>query len=52
MVRDYGYCSNQSRGMRKKAGIDNQVPALVGSAASSAAFRRNLARLIQDMELT
>ena len=41
MVRYYGYYSNKSRGMRKKAGIDDQVPALVQSAVSSSAFRRN-----------
>lgn len=29
MVRYYGYYSNKSRGMRKKAGSDDQVPALV-----------------------
>ncbi|MCP3889217.1 MAG: IS91 family transposase, partial [Desulfobulbaceae bacterium] len=39
MVRYYGYYSNKSRGMRKKAGIDDQVPALVESAVSSTAFR-------------
>ena len=31
------------------AGIDDQVPALVESSASSAAFRRNWARLIQKI---
>ena len=46
MVRYYGYYSNKSCGMRKKAGIDDMVPALVESALSSAAFRRNWARLI------
>ena len=49
MVRYYGYYSNKSRGMRKKAGIDDQVPALVESAVSSIAFRRNWARLIQKI---
>jgi hypothetical protein len=49
MVRYYGYYSNKSRGMRKKAGIDDQVPALVESAVSSSAFRRNWARLIQKI---
>jgi hypothetical protein len=28
----HGYYSNKSRGMRKKAGSDSQVPALVESA--------------------
>lgn len=30
MVRYYGYYSNKSRGMRKKAGADNELPALMG----------------------
>jgi hypothetical protein len=34
MVRYYGYYSNKSRGMRKKAGSDDQVPALVESNES------------------
>ncbi len=34
-VRYYGYYSNKSRGMRKKAGTDDQVPALIASAVSS-----------------
>jgi len=49
MVRYYGYYSNKSRGMRKKAGIDDQVPALAESAVSCVAFRRNWARLIQKI---
>jgi hypothetical protein len=49
MVRYYGYYSNKSRGMRKKAGADDQVPALTESAVSCAAFRRNWARLIQKI---
>jgi hypothetical protein len=49
MVRYYGYYSNKSRGMRKKAGSDDQVPALVESTVSSTAFRRNWARLIQNI---
>ncbi len=49
MVRYYGYYSNKSRGMRKKADIDDQVPALAESAVSSVAFRRNWARLIQKV---
>jgi hypothetical protein len=35
--------------MRKKVGMDEQVPALVESAVSSKAFRRNWARLIQKI---
>jgi hypothetical protein len=49
MVRYYGYYSNKSRGMRKKAGSDDQVPALVKSGILSAAFRKNWARLIQKI---
>ena len=49
MVRYYGYYSNKSRGMRKKAGMDDQVQALVESSVSSTAFRRNRARLIQKI---
>jgi hypothetical protein len=49
MVRYYGYYSNKSRGMRKKAGADDQLPALVESAVCSKAFRRNWARLIQKI---
>jgi hypothetical protein len=45
-LRYYGYYSNKSRGMRKKAGTDDQVPALVESNLSCTAFRRNWARLI------
>jgi hypothetical protein len=35
--------------MRKKAGMDDQVPTLVMSTVSSKAFRRNWARLIQKI---
>jgi hypothetical protein len=49
MVRYYGYYSNKSRGMRKKAGIDDQVPVLIESALSAAAFYKNWARLIQKI---
>jgi hypothetical protein len=49
MVRYYGYYSNKSRGLRKKAGSDDPVPALVESAVSFSAFRRNWARLIQKI---
>ena len=31
MVRYYGFYSNKSRGLRKKAGTDDQVPALIDS---------------------
>jgi hypothetical protein len=49
MIRYYGYYSNKSQGMRKKTGMDDQVPALVESAVSSLAFRRNWARLIHKI---
>jgi hypothetical protein len=48
MVRYYGY-SNKSRGLRKKAGIDDEVPALIDSDISRQAFRKNWARLIQKI---
>ena len=47
MVRYYGFYSNKSRGLRKKAGTDDDVPALIESEASSKEFRKNWARLIQ-----
>ncbi len=49
MVRYYGYYSNKSRGLRKKAGTDDSVPALIESEVSSKEFRRNWARLIQKI---
>jgi hypothetical protein len=49
MVRYYGYFSNKSRGLRKKAGTDDQVPALIESEISTKEFRRNWARLIQKV---
>jgi len=33
--------SNKSRGLRKKAGTDDQVPALIESEVSSKEFRKN-----------
>jgi hypothetical protein len=47
MVRYYGYYSNKSRGLQKKEGTDNEVPALIESEVSSQQFRKNWARLIQ-----
>jgi hypothetical protein len=38
MVRYYGFYSNKSRGLRKKAGTDDQVPALIDSDISRQAF--------------
>ncbi len=49
MVRYYGYYSNKSRGLRKKAGTDDEVPALIDSDISRKAFRKNWARLIQKI---
>ena len=49
MVRYYGYYSNKSRGLRKKAGTDDEVPALIDSDISCKAFRKNWARLIQKI---
>jgi len=37
------------RGLRKKAGTDDQVPALIDSDISPQAFRKNWAPLIQKI---
>ena len=47
MVRYYGFYSNKSCGLRKKAGTDDAVPALIESELSSKEFRKNWARLMQ-----
>jgi len=49
MVRYYGFYSNKSRGLCKKAGTDDQVPAWIDSDISQQAFRKNWARLIQKV---
>ena len=49
MVRYYGYYSNKSRGIRKKAGTDDEVPALIDSDISRKTFKKNWARLIQKI---
>jgi hypothetical protein len=49
MVRYYGFYSNKLRGLRKKAGIDDEVPALIDSDISRQAFRKNWVRLIQKI---
>jgi len=49
MVRYYGFYSNKSRGLRKKAGSDDEVPALIESEVSQKEFRKNWARLIQKI---
>jgi hypothetical protein len=43
------FYSNKSRGLRKNAGTDDQVPALIDSDISRKAFRKNWARLIQKV---
>ncbi len=48
-LRYYGFYSNKSRGLRKKAGTDDQVPALIDSDTSRKAFRKNWAQLIQKI---
>ena len=45
-VRYYGFYSNKSRGLRKKADADDGIPAIIPSAMSSKEFRQNWARLI------
>ena len=47
--RYYGYYSNKSRGLRKKAGVDDRVPALTETGMASKEFRQNWARLIQKI---
>ena len=49
LVRYYGYYSNKSRGMRKKAALDEQVPFLIDTDIDSKEFRKNWSRLIQKV---
>ena len=49
MVRYYGYYSNKRRGMRRKSGAKEEVPAFMELVLTSAAFRKNWARLIQKI---
>jgi hypothetical protein len=49
IVRYYGYYSNKSRGLRKKAGMDDAVPALIDAEMAPNEFRKNWARLIQKI---
>jgi len=49
LVRYYGSYSNKSRGLRKKTGTDDEVPALINSDISHKAFRKNWARLIRKI---
>jgi hypothetical protein len=48
-VRYYGYYSNKSRGLRKKAQLDDQIPTIMPGQMSSRQLRRNWARLIQKI---
>lgn len=48
-VRYYGYYSNKSRGMRKKAGADDAIPVIMPNEMSSKELRQNWARLIQKI---
>ena len=45
----WSFYSNKSRGLRKKAGTDDQVPALIESEVSPKEFRKNWARFIQKI---
>ncbi len=48
-VRYYGWYSNKSRGMRKKADLDDTIPAVISNEMSSKEFRQSWARLIQKL---
>gem|GEM_PF-3170013 len=48
-VRYYGHYSNKSRGMRKKAQMDDQIPTVAPGEMSAKQFRQNWARLIQKI---
>jgi len=50
-VRCYNWYSNKSRGMRKKAGTDEAIPAVMSNDMSSKEVRQNWARLIQKIYL-
>jgi hypothetical protein len=49
MVRYYGYYSNKTRGLRKKAETDDNISAIVKNEMSSQEWRQNWARLIQKV---
>lgn len=49
MVRYYGHYSNVSRGKRKEAGTDDDVPCILDAQGDEKTFRRNWARLIQKI---
>lgn len=48
-VRYYGFYSNKSRGLQKKASTDDEVPALIQSTISPKEFRDGWVRLIQKI---
>ena len=48
-VRYYGYFSNKSRGMRKKADADDTISTIMPNELSSNEARQNWARLIQKI---
>jgi hypothetical protein len=48
-VRYYGYYSNKSRGLRKKAQADDQFGIIMPNPMSSSKFRQNWAHLIQKI---
>ena len=49
MVRYYGHYSNVSRGLRKKARTNDQIPYILEPEMTDKAFRKNWARLIQKI---
>jgi hypothetical protein len=49
MVRYYGYYSNKARGMRKKADLDNNGPAMAAPALTPSAMRQKRAQLVQKI---
>jgi hypothetical protein len=48
-VRYYGFYSNKSRGLRKKAETDDAIPAIMPNDMSSKEGKQNWARLIQKI---
>jgi len=48
-VRYYGFFSNKSRGMRKKADADDVIPTIMPNELSSSEAKQNWARLIQKI---
>jgi len=48
-IRYYGWYSNKSRGMRKKANLDDTIPAVIPNEMSSKEFCQSWARLIQKI---